>query len=235
MPCRCIPSSAIVNVSRGEGAITSRRKQKRSRPDSAGGNSGTANSSVHLPRRGRRLCAGHCNLLGRSADWRSNQGVAVASPRTGGVRFDRPKEMERGDAKAREAYLLRPTEPESWRAIARLASRTSQTTAALEWWKRVDDVHRLTFEDRRDFAGAALAAGELATAGTQIEQLLAQRQGTAPIDILLAGQLAVRRSNAFLTVDYAERTLADKRARPYEILSAAILVLSSRTLSRPSH
>jgi Flp pilus assembly protein TadD len=43
---------------------------------------------------------------------------------------------------------------------------------------------------------------------------------------LLAGQLAVRRSDALLTVDYAERTLADKRARPYEILSAAILVLS---------
>src|SRR4030095_4853506 len=30
------------------------------------------------------------------------------------------------NAKARDAYLLRPTEPESWRAIARLASRTNQ-------------------------------------------------------------------------------------------------------------
>ncbi len=29
------------------------------------------------------------------------------------------------NAKARDAYLLRPTEPESWRAIARLASRTT--------------------------------------------------------------------------------------------------------------
>ena len=145
------------------------------------------------------------------------------------------KKWNEANAKARDAYLLRPTEPESWRAIARLASRTSQRTAALEWWKRVDEVHRLTIEDRRDFAGAALAAGELATAGTQIDQLLAQRQGTAPIDILLAGQLAVRRSNALLTVDYAERTLADKRARPYEILSAAILVLSVTNPESPRH
>jgi hypothetical protein len=139
------------------------------------------------------------------------------------------------NAKARDAYLLRRTESESWRAIALLASRTSQGTAALEWWKRVDEVHRLTIEDRRDFAGAALAAGELTTAGTQIDQLLAQREGTVPIDILLAGQLAARRSDALLTVDYAERVLADKRARPYEILSAAILVLSVTKPDSPRH
>jgi hypothetical protein len=145
------------------------------------------------------------------------------------------KKWNEADAKALDAYLLRPTEPESWRAIARLASRTNQRTAALEWWKKVDEVHRLTIEDRRDFAGAALAAGELATAGTQIDQLLAQRESTAPIDILLAGQLAARRSDALLTVDYAERALADKRARPYEILSAAILVLSVTKPESPSH
>ena len=145
------------------------------------------------------------------------------------------KKWNEANAKARDAYLVRPTEPESWRAIARLASRTSQRTAALEWWKKVDEVHRLTIEDRRDFAGAALAAGELATAGTQIDQLLAQRQGTAPIDILLAGQLAARRSDPLLTVDYAERTLADKRARPYDILSAAILVLSVTKPESPRH
>ncbi len=136
------------------------------------------------------------------------------------------KQWSEANAKARDAYLLRPSEPESWRAIARLLSGTGQGTAALEWWKKLDEQHRLTIQDRRDFAGAALAAGELATAGTQIDQLLAQRGGTAPIDILLAGQLAVRRSDAVLAVDYAERVMADKRTKPYEILSAAILVLS---------
>ena len=33
-------------------------------------------------------------------------------------------------AKARDAYLLRPSEPESWRAIARLASRTANGRGA---------------------------------------------------------------------------------------------------------
>src|SRR5207248_3168544 len=139
------------------------------------------------------------------------------------------KQWSEANAKARDAYLLRPSEPESWRAIARLLSRTGQGTAALEWWKKVDGEHRLTLEDRRDFAKAALVAGELTTAATQIDQLLAQRGGPQPVDILLAGQLAVRRNDALLAVDYAQRTLDDKRTKPYDVLSAATLVLSVTT------
>src|SRR5207247_19397 len=136
------------------------------------------------------------------------------------------KQWNEADAKARDAFLLRPTEPEAWRAIARLHSRMGKNATALEWWKKVDEQHRLTIQDRRDFAGAALATGELATAAIQIDRLLAQKEHTAPIDILLAGQLAVRRKDPVLTVDYAERVMADKRATPYDVLSAAILVLS---------
>src|SRR6266568_8431154 len=87
------------------------------------------------------------------------------------------KKWREANAKARDAYLLRPTEPESWRAIARLASRTGQSAAALEWWKKVNEKHRLTTEDRRDFAGAALASGDLPAAARQIDVLLAQRAG----------------------------------------------------------
>ena len=71
-----------------------------------------------------------------------------------------------------------PAEPESWRAIARLASRTNQWPAALEWWKKVDDAHRLTVEDRRDYVGAALVTGEMTLAAKQVEALLAQRRRT---------------------------------------------------------
>jgi hypothetical protein len=145
------------------------------------------------------------------------------------------KQWSEADAKARDAYLLRPSEPDAWRAIARLLSRTGQGTAALEWWKKVDETHRLTLEDHRDYAAAALAASELPTAAGQIDQLLGQKGGPAPIDILLAGQLAVRRYDAVLAVDYAERVLADKRTRPYEVLSAAILVLSVTTRESPPH
>jgi tetratricopeptide (TPR) repeat protein len=139
------------------------------------------------------------------------------------------KKWSDANTKARDAYLLRPAEPEGWRAIARLASRTGQGATALEWWKKVDGEHRLTVEDRREYAGAALAAGEISVAAKQVEALLAQRNGPAPIDIVFAGQVAARQSDPVLAVDYAERALADKRAKPYEILAAATLILSVTT------
>ena len=95
------------------------------------------------------------------------------------------------NAKARDSYLLRPTEPESWRAIARVGSRTGQWAPALEWWKKVDKAHRLTVEDRRDFVGAALMAGDTTIAAKQVEALLAQH-APAAIDLVWAGQLASR-------------------------------------------
>ena len=135
------------------------------------------------------------------------------------------KNWSDANAKARDALLLRSTEPESWRAIARLASRTNQWPPALEWWKKVDDAGRLTVEDRRDYIAAALAAGEVTLAAKQVQVLLAQR-APAAIDLMWAGQVASRQSDPVLALDYAERALADKRVRPYDILPAATLVLS---------
>jgi len=137
------------------------------------------------------------------------------------------RKWSEANAKARDALLLRPTEPESWRAIARLGSRTGQWVPTLEWWKKVDEVHRLTVDDRRDFVAAALMAGELPVATKQVEVLLAQRNGPEPHDIVLAGQVASRQNDPVLALDYAERVLADKRTKPYDILSAATLVLSA--------
>ena len=125
--------------------------------------------------------------------------------------------------------MLRFTEPESWRAVARVASRTGQWASALEWWKKVDDANRLTAEDRRDFIAAAVVSGEIALAAKQVEALLAQPGGPMPIDIVWAGQVAARQSNPELALDYAQRVLADKRAKPYDVLSAATLVLSLTT------
>src|SRR6266516_2086106 len=80
------------------------------------------------------------------------------------------------NAKARDALLLGSTEPESWRAIARLASRTGQSTPALEWWKKVDEAHRLTIEDRHDYAAAALFARDPAVAAPQVDFLLSRSE-----------------------------------------------------------
>jgi tetratricopeptide (TPR) repeat protein len=136
------------------------------------------------------------------------------------------KKWSEAAAKARDAYALRFTEPESWRALARVATRTGQWAAALEWWKKVNDANRLTTEDRRDFANAAVVTGEIAVAAKQVEALRAAPGGPMPIDIVWAGQVAARQSDPELALDYAQRVLADKRAKPYDILSAATLVLS---------
>ena len=69
--------------------------------------------------------------------------------------------------------------------------------------KKVDDAHRLTVEDRRDYVSAGLATGEISVAAKQVEALLAQRGGPAPIDIIFAGQVAARQSDPVLAVDYA--------------------------------
>lgn len=136
------------------------------------------------------------------------------------------KKWKEADAKARDALLLRWTEPDAWRAAACVLSRTGSPASALEWWRKVDEQHRLTVEDRRDYAGVAIATGELTVASRQVEALLAQQAGPAPIDIVFAGQVAGLEKNPILALDYGQRALADKRAKPYEILSAATLILS---------
>jgi hypothetical protein len=136
------------------------------------------------------------------------------------------KKWSEAAAKARDAYALRFTEPESWRALARVASRTGQWAAALEWWKKVNEANRLATEDRRDFINAAVVSGEIAVAAKQVEALLGQPGGPMPIDVVWAGQVAARQSDPELALDYAQRVLADKRAKPYDVLSAATLVLS---------
>ncbi len=145
------------------------------------------------------------------------------------------KKWSEANAKARDAYLLRPSEPESWRAIARLASRTGQNTAALVWWKKVGEGDSLTLQDRRDYAAAALIAGELAVAAPQVDLLLSQKDGPAPGDLLLAAQLAARRQDGVLALDYTQRATTDPRAKPNELLAAAVLVLSMTKANSPPY
>src|SRR5207247_7365793 len=86
-----------------------------------------------------------------------------------------------------------------------------------------------TVEDRRDYIAAALTAGEVTLAAQQVQVLMSQHTPAA-IDLLWAGQVASRQSDPVLALDYADRVLAGKSAKPYEIASAATLVLS---LTRP--
>jgi len=145
------------------------------------------------------------------------------------------QQFDEASAKSRDALQLKFTEPQAWRAAARLLSRTNRDASALEWWKKIEQAGLLTLDDRRDCARSAIAAGELTTAATQIDQLLAQREGPQPVDILLAGQLAVRWGDTVRAGDYAQRVLADKRAKPNDVLSAAILILGITKPDSPPH
>lgn len=129
-------------------------------------------------------------------------------------------------AKARDALQLRRNEPEAWRPIARLLTQSGQSAGSLDWWKRLDELGKLTTQDRRDYAVAALTSGDLAAASAQAELLLAQNEGPAPIDYILAAQVALRRQQGNAALDYSERVLNDPRTKPNELFATAMMVIS---------
>ena len=128
--------------------------------------------------------------------------------------------------KIQSAYQLCQTEPAVSLAYARLLSRTGQAGLAVEWWQKIASSQKLSVEDQRDYAGAALSASELTIASEQIALLLAQPTGPTPHDFLLAGQLSTLRGYKGSARKYAERILADRRSTSREQLGANLIILS---------
>src|SRR5947209_6886998 len=122
------------------------------------------------------------------------------------------------------AYQLRPTEPESIRAIARFLSRTRQPDA-LEFWQQLEKLTPLTREDRQDEAAIAIAAGESARAETAVRALL-ESKGADPIGWLLAAQLAIQKGAADDAMAALNKTFNDADATEPQQLEAALLELT---------
>src|SRR2546430_3080080 len=95
---------------------------------------------------------------------------------------------------ATAAYQLRPTEPQSVRAVARFLARTRQADA-LEFWQQLEKLTPLTREDRQDEAAIAIALGETARAETAVQGLL-QADQSDPVGLLLAAQLSIQKGAA---------------------------------------
>lgn len=129
--------------------------------------------------------------------------------------------------KLKDAFRLRPTEPEVWRAYAHLLSRTDQGTLAIEWWQKVVKSQPLSISDQRDYASAALAARELTIAAEQIAPLVSAADGPTPSDLQLAGQLATLRGYTGRAIEYAEQIMSDRRSGPREILMANLLIVAN--------
>jgi len=140
-----------------------------------------------------------------------------------------------GAKNVRSAFQLRPTEPEVWRAYARLLSRTGQGTLAVQWWQKFAQAKQLSVDDRRDYATAAIYARELGVASEQVAHVLSQPGGPAPMDLQLAGQLSTLRGYNSTAVTYAERILSDNRSNPREVLGANLLILANRSAESDSY
>jgi tetratricopeptide (TPR) repeat protein len=125
---------------------------------------------------------------------------------------------------ATAAYQLRPTEPQSVRAVARFLSRTRQPDA-LEFWQQLEKLTPLTREDRQDEAAIAIASGETARAEIALQALL-ESKGSDPIGWLLAAQLAIQKGAADDAMSALGKIFNDAQATEQEQLQATLLELA---------
>jgi tetratricopeptide (TPR) repeat protein len=125
---------------------------------------------------------------------------------------------------ATAAYQLRPTEPQSVRAVARFLSRTRQPDA-LEFWQQLEKVTPLTREDRQDEAAIAIISGETARAELAVQALL-ESKGADPVGWLLAAQLAIQKGAADDAMSALGKIFNDAQSTEQQQLQATLLELS---------
>src|SRR5438445_1685240 len=125
---------------------------------------------------------------------------------------------------ASAAYQLRPTEPQSVRAIARFLSRTRQPDA-LEFWQQLEKLTPLTREDRQDEAAIAIVSGETSRAEIAVQALL-ESKGPDPAGWLLAAQLAIQKGAADDAMLALGKVFNDTNATEQQQLQAALLELA---------
>jgi len=125
---------------------------------------------------------------------------------------------------ATAAYQLRPTEPQSVRAVARFLSRTRQPDA-LEFWQQLEKLTPLTREDRQDEAAIAIVSGETARAEIAVQALL-ESKGADPIGWLLAAQLAIQKGAADDAMSALGKVFNDAKSTEQQQLQAALLELA---------
>ncbi|MEY2541875.1 MAG: hypothetical protein QOI22_1477, partial [Verrucomicrobiota bacterium] len=125
------------------------------------------------------------------------------------------------------AYQLRPAEPQALRAVARYLSRTRQQQA-LEFWALLEKKQKLTHEDRRDEAIIALMSADTERATAAINALLANDgNNAAPIDWLLATQLALQKGMLNEAQSDLKKVLDNAKATERERLQAALFELQA--------
>src|SRR3979411_272225 len=130
---------------------------------------------------------------------------------------------------ATAAYQLRPTEPQSVRAVARFLSRTRQPDA-LEFWQQLEKLALLTRQDRQDEAAIAIVSGETPRAEIAVQALL-ESNGADPTGWLLAAQLAIQKGAADDAMSALGKVFSDPQSTEQQQLQAALLELALASAS----
>jgi tetratricopeptide (TPR) repeat protein len=130
---------------------------------------------------------------------------------------------------ATSAFQLRPTEPQSIRAVARFLSRTRQPDA-LEFWRKLEELTPLTAEDRQDEAAVAMMLGETARAESAVAALRDSKEMDAGGWLLIA-QLSIQKGAADDAMSALRKILDDPKATEPQQLQAALLELSLASAS----
>jgi tetratricopeptide (TPR) repeat protein len=139
------------------------------------------------------------------------------------VFIDQEKWREARD-EASTAYHLRTSEPAAVRAVAKLLSRAGQVDA-LEFWKSLEAVTPLTADDLREKATVALKADDLSTAAEAVQRLLQNSKvKPAAADWLLAADIWSRKRESDKTAEFAQKVVADPKAKPREQLRAVLIL-----------
>lgn len=144
-------------------------------------------------------------------------------------------EWDNATKKARDAYRLRSTEPETWRTVALLLTRMNQGSAALTWWQKLADDQPLTHSERHDYAAAALNANDLSLAAREIDTLDVTKAEASPADLLLAAELATLRGDSRTAIALAERTLAASSIAPRETFNALVITFLNSQPTEPAY
>src|SRR6516164_9241529 len=139
-------------------------------------------------------------------------------------RFIDKEEWKDAQHEAVAAYQLKQDDRQALRAVARWLSRTNQAEA-LDFWKRLDEQHALTTEDRRDEALMAIKAGDNDQAEKSIRELL-DLKDAGSADWLLAAQLAIQKDLPDKARPYLERVVSDSKTSEAQQFQASLFQLA---------
>jgi hypothetical protein len=154
---------------------------------------------------------------------RAIKGFQARRHATRALEFLEKEKWSEARSEALAAYQLRATEPEALRAVARYLTRTRQQQA-LDFWKNLRGISRLSREDLRDEASIALMSGELERATQAVNDLLGDGGRNATVrDWLIAAQLAAQKGAGAEAIRQLQNIFQNKAATERELLQAALL------------